>query len=191
MGAEKQTIQVHKNPEESKLFESRFESADLGQPDSLRFNVLTWISEENYDKAIELLREFGEMSSPYPSFKRKTSRHIQHSISLVYAIKAKRSFSGVNSLTRTKQQELREKFRGHLRELRKSLQTLEKIQEKLIADDSKSTIYVIYAGWLSALAIAVVAFWLEVVNGLAKTSYIIFDDQFGRFVNWLAEKTGL
>ncbi|MFS4460020.1 hypothetical protein [Bdellovibrio sp. HCB2-146] len=172
------------------LFDVGVDRSDLGRPDSIRYNILVWVLDERYDKAIEELKDFLEKPSEYPNFKDKVTRYIYHSIDLIYAIKAKRSFPGINSLTRAKQQELREKFKEHFRELQYVLKVVEKIQSDLRIQDVRSTIYVVKAVWISALAIILLAFWLDIVNGLAKTTIVVFDDGFGKFANWLAELVG-
>lgn len=179
-----------KKKEEHAFFDIGVDRTDLGRPDSLRFNILTWVLDERYDKAIEELKDFLERPSDYPNFQSKITRFINHSIDLIYAIKAKRSFPGINSLTRAKQQELREKFKEHFRELQYVLKVVEKVHGDLRIQDVRSTIYVVRALWFSAVAIILLAFWLEMVHGLAKTGYIVFDDAFGRIANWLAESIG-
>jgi hypothetical protein len=178
-------------PAEGQLFELAVERTDLGTPDSLRYNILTWVLDERYDKAIEELKDFLEKPSEYPNFKGKITRFIFHSIDLIYAIKAKRSFPGIGSLTRAKQQELREKFKEHFRELQYVLKIVEKIHTDLRIQDVRSTIYVVKALWIAGLSIIVLAFWLDIVHGLAKTSLLVFDDIFGKFANWLAMLVGL
>jgi len=44
---------------------------------------------------------------------------------------------------------------------------------------------------LATLGVIILAFWLDIVNGLMKTSIIVFDDGYGKIANWLAEKIGL
>jgi len=175
---------------DGQLFELAVERTDLGRPDSLRYNILTWVLDERYDKAIEELKDFLEKPSEYPNFKDKITRYIFHSIDLIYAIKAKRSFPGIGSLTRAKQQELREKFKEHFRELQYVLKIVEKIQGDLRIQDARSTIYVVKALWIAGFSIVALAFWLDIVHGLAKTSFVVFDDLFGRFANWMATLIG-
>lgn len=179
-----------KKKEEGAFFDMSVDKSDLGRPDSLRYNILTWVLDERYDRAIEELKDFLEKPSEYPNFKSKVTRFINHGIDLIYAIKAKRSFPGINSLTRAKQQELREKFKEHFRELQYVLKVVEKVQGDLRVQDVRSTIYVVKAAWLASLAVIVLAFWLEIVNGLAKTSVVVFDDGFGKLANVLAELIG-
>lgn len=175
---------------EGAFFDVGIENSDLGKPDSLRYTILTRVLNEDYDSALEELNSFLEEPSEYPNFKSKITRFVHHSIDLIYAIKAKRSFPGINSLTRAKQQELREKFKGHFKELQYVLKLIEKIQGDLRIHDVRSTIYVVKALWLAILGIIITAFWMEIVHGLAKTSVIVSDDAFGKLANWLAEKIG-
>lgn len=183
-------VEPEKKQEEGTLFDVGLDRSELGRPDSLRFNILSWVLDERYDRAIEELKDFLEKPSEYPNFKDKISRYISHSIDLIYAIKAKRSFPGINSLTRAKQQELREKFKSHFKELQYILKTVEKIQTDLRVQDVRSTIYVVRALWIAGLSIFVLGLWLDILNGLAKTSYLVFDDTFGQIANWLADKVG-
>lgn len=178
--------------EESQLFtDTGIDTTDLGKPDSLRYQVLKMVLDERYDGAIQELKSFLEEPSEYPDFKNKIGRFVSHCIDLIYAIKAKRSFPGISSLTRAKQQELREKFKEHLRELQYSIKKIEKIQADLRINDVRSTIYVIRAIWYSVVGISVLGFVLEVSQGLAKTSAIVVDDSFSRFSEWLLHLVGL
>jgi hypothetical protein len=169
-----------------KLFsDTGIDGTDLGKPDSLRYTVLRMVLDERYDSAIEELREFLNADSEYPDFKVRIGRFINHSIDLIYAIKAKRSFPGISSLTRAKQQELREKFKEHLKELQQCIKIIEKNQTDLRVADARSTIYVVRAVWYSVALISLMAFYLEITHGLARTSYIVVDDAITRTTEWL------
>ncbi len=175
-----------KSKEEAKLFsDTGIGRTDLGEPDSLRYRVLAMVLDERYDGAINELKDFIEQPSDYPDFKERTSRLINHSIDLIYAIKAKRSFPGISSLTRAKQQELREKFKVHLRELQLSIKKIEKNLTDLRVSDARSTIYVVKATWYSIVAITALGFALEISNGLAKTTFYVLDDTITRTSDWL------
>ena len=181
---------VAKKQEDASFFEEGVDRTDMGRPDSLRYNILTWVLAERYDKSIEELKDFLEKPSDYPNFKGKITRYIHHSIDLIYAIKAKRSFPGINSLTRAKQQELREKFKEHYKELQYILKIIEKIQGDLRIEDVRSTIYVVRAMWFAVVGVILLGFWLDIVHGLLTTSMVVFDDAFGRLANLLADKIG-
>src|SRR5437868_3536587 len=145
-----------RNKEETKLFsDTGIETTDLGKPDSLRHRVLRLVLDERYDTAIQELKDFLAEPTEYPDFKERVGRFVSHSMDLIYAIKAKRSFPGISSLTRAKQQELREKFKEHLRELQYSIKKIEKNQTDLRVHDVRSTIYVVRAIWYSVVAISI------------------------------------
>lgn len=184
------TSQQQSKSDMGALFDMSELRSEFGAPDSMRFNVLNWVLDGRYDKAIEELRAFMERPSEYPNFKDKTLRYTQHAIDLIYAIKAKGSFPGLTSLTRAKQQELREKFKSHFKELQAVLRIIENIQGDLRVQDARSTIIVVRAIWLSILAIVTLSLWMDVSGGLAKTSFLVFDDFFGQFANWIADKMG-
>jgi len=175
-----------KTAEEGKLFSDiGIERTELGPSNSMRYRVLTLVLDERYDAAIQALRDFHEGPSDYPEFKEKISRFINHCVDLIYAIKAKRSFPGISSLTRAKQQELREKFKEHLKELQYCIKKIEKNQGDLRVADARSTIYVIRAGWYAVIAISALGFILEIRNGLALTSAIVVEDVVTQVSDWL------
>ena len=116
---------------------------DLGKGDTLRFNVLSHVVEENYDKAIEDLKDFLRADSDYPKFRSRAERYIMHSIDLVNGIRAKRNFPGMTSLTTAKQQELHEKFKEHFNELTATLKKVEKIQVDVRMEEFRSTVWVV------------------------------------------------
>lgn len=172
------------------MFEVKSEAVDLGSGDSLRRHILTWVLEGRYEKAIDELRVYLDSNSQYPGLKDKVHRYVNHSIDLIHAIKAKRSFPGVNSLTRSKQFELREKFIEHFKELQYILKTVEKIEYDIRLNDVRSTVYVVKAIWLAGISIAILGFWIEIVNGLAKTSLTVADDGLVKLVEYIAGTIG-
>lgn len=197
MGAAKKELVVVSNApapakaEAATLFRLETQRTDLGRADSLRYNILTWVLEESYDKAIQGLRDFMESESPYPNFHDRVSRYVNHSVDLIYAIKAKRNFPGINSLTRAKQQELREKFKEHFRELQYILVRIEKVETDLRVNDARSTMYVIKALWMAGVCIVLLAFTLEAARGLAVTTQVVADDAINDTVGWIFDKLHL
>lgn len=161
---------------------------DMGRVDTLRFNVLTFVVEENYDQAIQELKTYFDKDSEYPKFKERVERYIQHSIDLVNAIRAKRKFPGAQLLTVAKQQELNEKFVAHFNELQTILKKIERIQNDLRLEDIRSTIWIVKAAIHSAIVIAIVAFLLDVNQGLMKTTIMVADDIFHEFTAWIFSK---
>lgn len=161
---------------------------DLGRADTLRFNVLTYVVEENYDKAIEEMRNFLLQDFEYPTFKSRVDRYIHHGIDLVNAIRAKRNFPGAHMLTMAKQKELNEKFVAHFSELQFILKKVERIQTDVRIADIRSTVWVLKALSWSVFAVVVVAFLLDVNAGLLKTTIIVVDDVFRELVAHIFKK---
>lgn len=189
MAAEQLKAPAQENQPE--LFKLDSDRTDLGRADTLRFNVLTWVLDERYDKAIQELKDFLAKPSDFPSFQDKITRYIHHSIDLIYAIKAKRNFPGINSLTRAKQQELREKFKEHFQELQYVLKKVEKVEHDLRVEDARSTIYVVRALWFALISVVVFAFGLEITRGLARTTGIVFEDGIIKGVDALFRLIGM
>ena len=183
--------EAKKKNEEAEIFDIGVEQSDFGKKNSLRYNALTLVLSENYDRAINELRTFLGSPSDYPNFKEKVTRYVNHSIDLIYAIKAKRNFPGIGSLTRAKQQELREKFKEHFKELRYILIRIENVEKNLKIEDARSTIYVIRTIWISALAIVGLWFMLEFFQGLAIPGTLLADDYFEKVLNAIFDKLGI
>ena len=164
------------------------DATDLGRPDTLRYNVLTFVINEEYDRAIKTLKEFMESDSEYPNFKMKVERYLLHSIDLIYAIRTKRNFPGVSSLTRTKQQELRDKFKEHFKELRFMMKKIEDSMEELRLNDVRSTNIVVKAFWLSLVVVFVAGFSIEMANGMGHSFEVVFNEFLDKTINFLFSK---
>ncbi len=161
------------------------EVADLGKPDTMRYNVLTMVINEEYDRAVMTLKDFMNMDSPYPNFKLKIERYGLHCIDLVNAIRAKRNFPGLSALTRTKQQELKDKFKDHFRELRFTLKKIESGLEELRINDVKSTKLVIKSFWYALMVVFVTGFFLEVIRGLGYTTQVVLNDYLEKSLDYI------
>ena len=151
----------------------KIDRKEMGRADTLRYNVVIYVVEENYDRAIHELKSFIEKDSEYPRFKSRIERYVNYAVDLVNAIRAKRRFPGVHSLTMAKQQEIIDRFHDHFNELQSVLKRIEKIQEDLKLDDVRSTVLVIRAVVNSAFAIAILAFVLEGFRGLGANFYTV------------------
>lgn len=176
--------------DEKALFSLRSEKTDMGRVNSLRFNVLSDVLNEQYDRSIQELRDFLDKPSPYPEFRGRITRYIDHCIDLIFAIKAKRNFPGINSLTRAKQQELREKFKEHFKELQSMIMKIEKVERDLGIADVRSTIHVVRALWFAIIAIILTAFILEVAHGLATTGFVVVEQLFADITDWVFNLIG-
>lgn len=165
-----------------------FGGVDLGKPESLRYNILSYVSKEEYDRSIKMLKDFIEKESEYPNFRLKVERYALHSIDLIFAIRTKRNFPGLSGMTLTKQQELKVKSKEHFSELSMVLQKIERCLEELRLEDAKSTKIVVKAIWLSLLTVFLAGVFLEFSNGLLATTYNVINDQFDAIVFVVIQK---
>ncbi len=159
--------------------------SDLGRPDSFRYNILSMVINEEYDRAIKCLKDFIEMDSDYPNFRVKIERYSLHAIDLIYAIRTKRNFPGLSALTRTKQQELRDKFKEHFQELRFMMKKIEDSMEELRLNDVRSTNLVVHSFWLALVVLFVSGVCLELAHGLGYSAEIVFNDYLEKSFNYL------
>lgn len=159
---------------------------DLGKADSLRYNVMIFIKETNYERAILELRNYFEKPSEYPNFRKRIERYIQHAVDLVRAIEMKRNFPGVDRLTIAKQQDLKLKIKQHIDELVICLRKIERVEKSLRHEDIRSTVLVIRAVVVSAFSIAILAFLLELFRGLFTDSVVVLDDIYQELFTWLS-----
>jgi len=148
----------------------------MGRADTLRYNVLVFVVEENYDRAAQELKNFLEIDSAYPNFRKRIERYINHAVDLVNAIKAKRRFPGVHSLTMAKQQEIVDRFHDHFNELQAILKRVERIEQEMKLDDVRSTVWVVRALVNAAFAVALCAFVIEGARGLMSNAALVTDD---------------
>lgn len=159
--------------------------SDLGAPDTVRYNVLTFVINEEYDRAINYLKDFLERDSDYPNFKDRVDRYTNHAIDLIFAIRTKRNFPGMSLLTKSKQNELRERYRDHFYELKSVMRKIEKSQEELRLTDIKSTTMLVKAVWFSAVVVFVSGVVIEIFQGLGATFFVVFDDYLNSALEYL------
>lgn len=162
--------------------------SDLGKPDTLRYNILTMVINEEYDRAIRTIKEFIESDSDYPNFRMRIERYSLHAIDLIYAIRTKRNFPGLSALTRTKQQELTDKFKEHFTELRFMMKKIEECMEDLRVVDVKSTRIVVKSFWFSLILVFAAGFFIEVIRGLGYTVEVVLNDYLDKILNALYDK---
>ena len=170
--------------------EIQIDVRENGKADTLRYNICTRVVEEQYDRAIEDLRDFLEAESPFPHFKFRVERYVLHAIDLVNAIRAKRKFPGANFLTMAKQQELNERFTHHFRELQVTLKQIEKVHVELKLNDIRSTVLVVRAVVVSVFVVLCISFALEIKRGLGQSVAIVMDDGLSQGINWVFKKVG-
>jgi hypothetical protein len=161
----------------------KINAEDLGRADSLRHTVLTLVSDEEYLRAIARLKEFHASKHEYPRFDERALRYVTYACDLVNAIRAKRSFPGVETLAVMKQQELYDRASAHFNDLTATLRKIEQIAREVRAEDQRSTVWVVKAMSYSVFAVLAFAIFLELSDGILPTAQLVLNDTFDNFTN--------
>jgi len=161
---------------------------ELGRADTLRYNVNVFVIEENYERAIEELQNYKKIDFDLPVFKEKIEPYLNHSIDLVHAIRAKRGFSKNISLTRSKQQEIQETIKTHYDELQFAFKKIEQVRNQLTLEDMRSTVWIIKAVAYSIVAIVLLFFIKEALNGAVENFIVVAEAGLENLINWIFDK---
>ncbi|RYZ76546.1 MAG: hypothetical protein EOP05_04700 [Proteobacteria bacterium] len=175
----------------SKISQRMRASVSEGGPNSVRATVLSMVANENYAKAVEELRAYVESRNEFPQFRFRAERYLAYAVDLINAIKAKRSFPGVQHLSMSKQQELHDRAMEHFEDLKVTLRKVDHIDKEVKLDDVRSTVWVVKALIYSVFAVLVLGFLLELSKGVLPAATIVVDDGFGRLINFAFDKLGL
>ncbi len=148
-------------------------SANLG---GLQYQILTLISEKNYEEAESVLKAYQDKKKYYPSYAKRTTRLFTHTIELVMAIKHIKSLPNFASLAQSKQDELSSKAREHWEELKVCLRRVKTIEKDLDLEDARSTIWVVKAFFISVMVVFVAFIIHEAFLSLGVPTKVVLDD---------------
>lgn len=184
--------QMHEREANTKLT-SRMKKAseDAGAVDTFRNNVLSHVSTENYERAIEEIKAYQDSKSEYPLFRARAERYSNYAIDLINAIKAKRSFPGLQHLGMSKQQELFDRAMEHFEDLKATLRKVEQVDREVRLDDVRSTVWVVKAIIYSFFALVAVGILIEMSHGILPSLGIVVDDAASRVINHIFDSLGI
>ncbi|HMN68004.1 MAG TPA: hypothetical protein PKC28_05645 [Bdellovibrionales bacterium] len=168
-----------------KLMESQ--RKEVTRIDSVRGAVLGSVVSENYDRAKEDLETYVEMKTAYPGFQERCERYVQHCVELIQAIKTKRNFPGLATLSLAKQQEIHAKVIEHFEELKRNLRQIEKVEREHKLADVRSTVWVLRMICQVAAAIVVVAFLKDLNSGMFSSAITVTDAFVDDASTWVVE----
>lgn len=141
---------------------------------NIKNDVIKCINEDQFELATQTLKLFSERNFPYRNYKLKIERYVSHSIDLILALNANKNFSGFNSLTRSKQQELKDKYKKNYNELHETLSKIEMSFYELKFKDNQSTGYFVKAFWVALMIVACSALAIEIFNSIGANAYVLF-----------------
>jgi hypothetical protein len=161
------------------------ETQSLIEVEDLKSQVSDAVADESFDLAIERLQAFLEQPSEYPQYRQRLERLVSHAIDLVNAIRAKKNFPGMTSLTRSKQQELMERTTDHYNELQSTMVKMDRIILQLKREDIRSTLWILRAIIYAAGLIVIIAFLQEVTGGLWGVFELVMENTLDGVINWV------
>jgi hypothetical protein len=164
---------------------------EQGLRDGARSLILSNVAGENYTRALEELEAYKQANRAYPQFLARSQRYLNYAADLINAIRAKRSFPGLEKLGMSKQQDLYDRAMTHFEDLKATLRKVEQIEKEVKLDDVRSTVWVVKALIYSVFALLVLGFLLEVSRGVLPAASVVADDMFGTVTNAVFDKLGL
>lgn len=185
--------EAHQEREVNSKISARMRAAanDIGGPNSDRARILVLVANENYTQAMEEIQSYAQSKSDFPQFRARCERYLSYSVDLIHAIKAKRSFPGLQHLSMSKQQELHDRALAHFDDLKATLRKVDQIDKEVKLDDVRSTVWVVKASIYCVFAVLTLAFLLEVSRGVLPAASVVADDAFGEITNLVFDKLGL
>ena len=134
---------------------------------SFGFVVLNSVVQGNYERAFSELKNVGKGLEEYSEFERDARRYVDHSKSLVSAIKTKRTICQTPQINRSKKRELNERIMSHFVELKKSIICIEKIEKRVKYEDFSTTMIFFKTVFYSFVAIFIGYVVIEVYPEIA------------------------
>ena len=153
----------------------QLQQMDMGKQNSLRRTVLKMVATGSYDAACDTLDSYIQYKRQYPDLIHRVSTHLNHCKELVHAIRSKRNFPGLSSLSMSKQKEILDYAVGHFEELKHTLKTIEAAVRDEAIKDYRSTTWVLRTLTYTVVAVVCVAFLLEFTSSLGASMWVVFD----------------
>lgn len=154
-----------------------------GSIDNLRNTILGYVVSGQYEVGVSEMHRYIDQNAAYPSFRGRTLRYVQHCAEIIEAIRMKREFPGMSSLSLSKQQELFERVKDHFDELKEYLKKIEYIDRELRLDDMKSTVWTMRALALVVTLIFFVALSFELYAGVGHSISVVYDDMASKILD--------
>lgn len=164
--------------------------SECGSPSSLTYSVASMVVAGSYTHAIKEMEMYVSLKSEYPDFIKFSERLIEQCTGLIGEIEEKRNTPGKENMTMAKIQVINDSVMKIFDRLEHLLNKIEKIEYNQRMNDLRSTLIVVRTLSWCVLSIVILAFILEVYNGLATTTGSVADDMITEAVDWTFTKVG-
>lgn len=158
-----------------RTIQHRLAKQSLGKIDSLRHTILKSVVIGDYEGAERDLTRYITLKSHYPSFKSRTVQHFQHTSELLNAIRAKRNFPGLASMTVARQQEMLDNVTGHFDDLKNTLKHIERVAKDCALEDLRSTAWALRTICYTIIAVVGVSFLMDFNQSLGQPMVAVYD----------------
>lgn len=140
---------------------------------TIKNEIVALINADQFEEAKSTLKAFSDKPFPYKNYRFKIERYVSYALDLILALDANKNFAGFNSLTRSKQQELKDKYKKNFSDLKDTLNKIEMSYYELKFKDIQSTGYFVKAFWVSLLIISSSALVMEIFRGLGGDALLL------------------
>jgi hypothetical protein len=155
---------------------AKLKNRQVGKDSSLRQLVLGAIVDSKYDNAADVIEEFLALKDAYPGLRLRATPHANHAKELINAIRLKRNFPNLSSLSMSKQQEILDHAVNHFDELKLTLKMIEQMTREEAVRDIRSTVWVVRTLAYTISAIVVMSFLIEFNSDLRFLIWGVFND---------------
>jgi hypothetical protein len=138
---------------------------EAGRTMSLRRVCLRMVVDGNYKEASEIIDVYLQQRKVYPSLFARVEPHAVHAKELINAVRAKRNFPNLSSLSISKQQEILDNAVAHFDELRVTLKNVERMVKDEAVKDIRSSVYVVRTSVYALAAVMATALTVELTQG--------------------------
>lgn len=190
-GVDYELLEKEKEQQLQYTIQNRMASQSLGKIDSLRHTILSHVVRGDYELAVQDLDRYVYLKRGYPSFHGRTENHVQHCKELVNAIRAKRTFKGLASMTMSKQQEMLDNVLAHFEELKLVLKYIERIAKDCALEDLRSTAWLLKTLSYAIMAVVTTAFILDFSGALGRPLYVVYNDFADSLWSFISSALGL
>ena len=153
--------------------------------------ILSHITEERYDDAVQSLKNYVASRPEYPEFSKRSAKYLEHGTQLIRAIEAKRGLPGWNALNMAKQKELFETALAHFDEFKGTLGKIEAIEREERSQDVRSTVWVLRACIYSVSVLLGFALLKELSGGFFPSVGILVDSSVSQLVDFIFDQLKL
>ena len=147
--------------------------------------TLKLVTEGKYETAEKEIFSYIASRKNYRNFQSRCKPYAKCCKSLIRSIQEKREFSGLQTLSLSKQQEFHDKVLEHFDELKDYLKQIERVEQDVYLKDLRSTTWFIRTIFQCVVVILGLAFFLDLTEGTARSLALVVNQLLNDMATWL------